>query len=67
METISIIAILVLVMALNFVGMVFVRTIMNVAGIATFQWSGWIFGIPQCGLAVETILIARRNPGVVGK
>lgn len=66
-ETISVMAILLLVMALNFVGMVFARAIMKVVGIASFQLTGWIFGILQCGLAVETILIALRNLGVVVK
>ena len=36
-------------------------------GLAPFQLMGWIFGILQCGLAVETILIALRNLGVVTK
>lgn len=64
-ETISVIAILLFVMALNFVGMVFARAIPRVAGIAAFQLTGWIFGILQCGLAVETTLIALRSLGVV--
>lgn len=66
-ETISVIAILLLVMALNFVGMVFARAIMKIVGIGIFRLTGWIFGILQCGLAVETILIALRDLGVVAK
>jgi multiple antibiotic resistance protein len=65
--SIAVLAILVLVMALNFVGMLFARTIVKFAGIATFQLVGWIFGILQCGLAVQTILIALRNLGVVAR
>ncbi len=65
--TFEVIAILLLVMALNFVGMLFARQILKVLGIATFQLMGWIFGILQCGLAVETILVALRNLGVVAK
>ncbi len=63
--TISVLAILLLVMALNFVGMLFARGILKAVGIGTFQLMGWIFGILQCGLAVETILIALRNLGIV--
>jgi len=62
-----VITILLLVMVLNFVGMLFARKILKVLGIATFQLMGWIFGILQCGLAVETILVALRNLGVVAK
>ena len=65
--TVSVLAILLLVMALNFVGMVFARLILKAVGLAPFQLAGWIFGILQCGLAVETILIALRNLGVVPK
>ena len=65
--TFEVITILLLVMALNFVGMLFARKILKVLGIATFQLMGWIFGILQCGLAVETILVALRNLGVVAK
>jgi hypothetical protein len=36
-------------------------------GIETFQLAGRIFGILQRGLALETILIALCNPGVVVK
>jgi multiple antibiotic resistance protein len=63
----SVLAILLLVMALNFVGMLFARKILKLLGIATFQLMGWIFGILQCGLAVETILVALRNLGVVAR
>lgn len=66
-EMIYVVAILLLVMVLNFVGMLFARMIMKVLGIGTFQLIGWIFGILQCGLAVETILIALRNLGVVAR
>ncbi len=65
--TILVIEILLLVMVLNFVGMMFARIILKTVGIAPFQLMGWIFGILQCGLAVETILIALRNLGVVAK
>ena len=65
--TFEVITILLLVMVLNFVGMLFARKILKVLGIATFQLMGWIFGILQCGLAVETILVALRNLGVVAK
>jgi multiple antibiotic resistance protein len=65
--TIWVVAILLLVMALNFVGMLFARAILKGLRIATFQLIGWIFGILQCGLAVETVLIALRNLGVVAK
>jgi multiple antibiotic resistance protein len=65
--TVSVLAILLLVMALNFVGMLFARRIMKVLGFASFQLMGWIFGILQCGLAVETILLSLQNLGVLAK
>ncbi|HEY4167807.1 MAG TPA: MarC family protein [Reyranella sp.] len=65
--TVSVLAVLLLVMALNFVGMLFARRIMKVLGIASFQLMGWIFGILQCGLAVETILLSLQNLGVLAK
>jgi multiple antibiotic resistance protein len=64
-RTAGILAILLLVMGLNFVGMLFARKILKAVGPATFQLTGWIFAILQCGLAVETILIALRNLRVV--
>jgi multiple antibiotic resistance protein len=61
----GVIGILLLVMALNFLGMVFARWIMKTVGFATFQLLGWIFGIMQCGLAVQVILLALRNLGLI--
>lgn len=61
----GVIGILLLVMALNFLGMVFARWIMKTVGFATFQLLGWIFGIMQCGLAVQVILFALRNLGLI--
>jgi multiple antibiotic resistance protein len=65
--TVSVLAILLLVMALNFVGMLFARRILKVLGFGSFQLMGWIFGILQCGLAVETILVSLHNLGVLAK
>jgi multiple antibiotic resistance protein len=65
--TVWVLAILLLVMALNFVGMLFARRILKVFGLASFHLMGWIFGVLQCGLAVETILVSLHNLGVLAK
>ena len=61
----SVVGTLLLVMMLNLVGMLFARWIMKSVGFATFQLLGWIFGIMQCGLAVQVVLISLRNLGIV--
>lgn len=61
----SVVATLLLVMILNLLGMLFARWIMKAVGLAVFQLLGWIFAIMQCGLAVQVVLIALRNLGVI--
>lgn len=63
--TAGVVGILLLVMALNFLGMLFARWTMKTVGFATFQLLGWIFGIMQCGLAVQVVLISLRNLGII--
>lgn len=61
----GVVGVLLVVMALNFAGMLFARRVMKTVGFATFQLLGWVFGIMQCGLAVQVILISLRSLGIV--
>lgn len=61
----GVVGVLLVVMALNFAGMLFARRVMKTVGFATFQLLGWIFGIMQCGLAVQVMLISLRSLGIV--
>jgi multiple antibiotic resistance protein len=56
-----IIAILLLVMLLNLIGMLLARRIIAVVGIITFQVVGWIFAVLQAGLAVDAVVTSLRN------
>ncbi len=57
----TVLAILILMMALNFVGMVFARQIVGAVGVVTFQALGWIFAVLQAGLAIDVAVKAIRN------
>jgi multiple antibiotic resistance protein len=57
----TIIAILILVMLLNLIGMLLARRIIAVVGIITFQVVGWIFAVLQAGLAVDAVVTSLRN------
>lgn len=64
---ITIFGLLVLVMALNFIGMLLASQIMRWIGVATLQIVGWILAILQAGLAVDVILRAFKNLGLIPK
>jgi multiple antibiotic resistance protein len=56
-----VIAILVVVMALNLVGMLLARQIIACVGMITFQLVGWIFAVLQAGFAVDAIVTSLRS------
>jgi multiple antibiotic resistance protein len=56
-----VIGILVLIMALNLVGMLLARQIIACVGMVSFQVLGWIFAVLQAGLAVDAIITSLRN------
>jgi len=56
-----VIGILMLIKALNLVGMLLARQISACVGMATFQVLGWIFAVLQAGLAVDAIVTSLRN------
>jgi multiple antibiotic resistance protein len=57
----SVIAILLLVMLLNLVGMLLAKQIIARVGMITFQVLGWIFAVLQAGLAVDAVVTSLRN------
>ncbi len=57
----AVIGILMLVMALNLVGMLLARQIIAWLGMITFQVLGWTFAVLQAGLAVNAIVTSLRN------
>ena len=61
----TVLGLLALIMALNLVGMLLARQIIGALGFATFQVVGWVFAVLQAGLAVEWIITALRNLGVL--
>lgn len=63
--TLKILGLLLLVMALNWLGMFFARPFMRVVGVTTLQVVGWMFAVLQAGLAVQMILIALAHLGVI--
>ena len=56
-----VIGILVLIMALNLIGMLLARQIIVCVGMITFQVLGWIFAVLQAGLAVDAVVTSLRN------
>jgi len=56
-----VIGILLLIMALNLLGMLLARQIVACVGMITFQVLGWIFAVLQAGLAVDAIVTSLRN------
>jgi multiple antibiotic resistance protein len=57
----SVIAILLLVMLLNLVGMLLAKQIIARVGMITFQVLGWIFAVLQAGLAADAVVTSLRN------
>lgn len=64
---IIIFGLLALIMALNFIGMLLATHIMRWIGVATLQIIGWILAILQAGLAIDVILKAFINLGLIPK
>lgn len=62
-----VLGLLLLIMAMNLVGMLFARAILRVVGMGTFMIMGWIFAVLQAGLGVEAVLISLRHLGVVAR
>lgn len=60
-----VLGLLLLIMAMNLVGMLFARTILRVVGMGFFLILGWIFAVLQAGLGVEAVLISLRHMGVL--
>ena len=63
--TLKILGLLLVVMALNWLGMFFARPFIRIVGATTMQVIGWIFAVLQAALAVEIILIALSRLGVI--
>ena len=59
----SVILLLLLIMALNLIGMLAARWIIGLVGFITFQVIGWIFAVLQAGLAVDAVMTGLRNQG----
>ena len=56
---------LALIMAANFIGMLFAKPIIHTLGVATFRLLGWIFSVLQAGLAVQAVVGALRMMKVI--
>ena len=56
-----VIAVLLLVMLLNLIGMLLAGRIIALVGIIPFQVVGWIFAVLQAGLAVDAVVTSLRN------
>lgn len=57
----TVIAILLLVMLLNLIGMLLARRIVAAVDIMTFQVVGWISAVLQAGFAVDAVVTSLRN------
>ena len=57
----TVIGLLLLVMLLNFVGMLLAKPIIQGVGVLTFQVVGWIFAVLQAGFAVDAVVTSLRH------
>ena len=57
----TVIALLLLVMLLNLVGMLLAKPIIQGVGVLTFQVVGWIFAVLQAGFAVDAVVTSLRH------
>jgi multiple antibiotic resistance protein len=53
-------------MALNLIGMLFAKRIIDLVGVVSFKLLGWVFAVLQAGLAVHVFVHALQNWGVIG-
>ena len=61
----TVIMMLFVIMALNLVGMLFAKSIVEFLGVVSFKLLGWIFAVLQAGLAVHVFVHALQNWGVI--
>lgn len=61
----SILGLLLLVMLLNYLGMIFARPIINRLQISTLLMIGWVFAVMQAALAIEFIVDGLRGVGAI--
>ena len=61
----AVVAMLLLIMVLNLIGMLLARQIIACVGIISFQVLGWIFAVLQAGLAVDAVITSVRNLAVI--
>jgi multiple antibiotic resistance protein len=63
----KIIGLICLMMVLNYLGMLFSKTIMNTVGFPILQLIGWIFAVMQSALAIDIMLGAFKSLGLLQK
>ncbi len=61
----SILGLLLLVMLLNYLGMIFARPIIDRLQISTLLMIGWVFAVMQAALAIEFIVDGLRGVGTI--
>ncbi|MGD8354236.1 MAG: MarC family protein [Methyloceanibacter sp.] len=61
----TVVAMLFVIMALNLLGMLFAKPIVEFLGVGSFKLLGWIFAVLQAGLAVHVFVHALQNWGVI--
>ncbi len=61
----TVVMMLFVIMALNLVGMLFAKPIVEFLGVVSFKLLGWIFAVLQAGLAVHVFVHALQNWGVI--
>ncbi len=61
----TVVMMLFVIMALNLVGMLFAKPIVQFLGVVSFKLLGWIFAVLQAGLAVHVFVHALQNWGVI--
>lgn len=62
--TTTVVSNLLLIMALNLIGMLFSHVIIQVTGTVFFKVLGWVFSVLQTGLAVSVIVVGLKNVGL---
>ncbi len=61
----QVIGILLLMMFLNYLGMIFSDEIMNVVGLPILRLIGWVFAVMQSTLAIDIMLRAFKSLGII--
>jgi multiple antibiotic resistance protein len=60
----TVLALLVLILVLDLLGMLAAGTIMRAVGMPALQVVGWILSVLQAGLAVQTVMLATKSAGL---